>query len=211
MTTDSTPRAGRTRWRRFAAVTAPALAAALGIVALEAQGALAASFHVSGLPMVITADKMVGSGFDQYGFFDPAYENKAADIPSMIPVAITGIREAKLYNLCQSVTIPGFNVSMVITAGTDPDNPVTASDLFIDMSRLEGNATFKQIDIGIDAMDMEKGPKSDALIPQNMFGQQADSLVITNLKQTAYSTSAGTFTLQNMNMALKWGTYTCPQ
>lgn len=207
------PRVGRTRWRRFAALAAPAVLAASGILLMEGQGALAASFRVSGLPAVITADHLVGTGFGQYGYFDAAYPNKNAGIDAMIPVAITGIRSATINNLCQSVTIPGFNVSLVIKAGTKPDRPVEATNLFIDMTKLSGDAKFTNIEIGNDASDLYKGKGPAGLkgAPNNMFGQQADVLEISNLKQTIYSTSAGTFVLKDMDMQIKWGSFTCPQ
>jgi hypothetical protein len=217
MSHDAPAPTGRTRWRRFAAAVVPAVAVAAGIVMLEGQGALAASFRVSGIPAVITADRMVGQGFGQYGYFDAAKANSGAGIPGMLPVAVTGIKSATLYNLCQSVTIPGFNVSLVIKAGTDPARPVTAQNLFIDMDQMSGDAKFTNIEIGNDASDLDpttnpkaKGPAGLAG-PQNMFGQQADMIEVTNLRQRAYATSAGTFVLNNMSLDLKMGTYTCPQ
>jgi hypothetical protein len=216
MSKDVTPGAGRTRWRRFAALAVPATIAAAGIVVAQGEGVLAASFRVSGIPAVITADKLVGTGFGQYGFFDATHPNAGAGIPATLPVAITGIRSATLYNLCQSVTIPGFNVSLVIKAGTKPDRPVEATNLFIDMDQMSGDATFTNIEIGNDASDLDgknKGAKGPVGLagPQNMFGQQADKIEVTNLKQRAYATSAGTFVLKDMNLALKMGTFTCPQ
>lgn len=222
MSEDVTPRTGRTRWRRFAAAVVPATIAAGGIVVAMGEGALASSFRVSGIPAVITADRMVGQGFGQFGFFDPAKANPGAGIPGMIPVATTGIRSAKLYNLCQSVTIPGFNVSLVIKAGTDPNRPVLAENLFIDMDQMSGDATFTNIEIGNDASDLDpnnpppkpfkpgKGPAGLAG-PQNMFGQQADTIEVTNLKQRAYATSAGTFVLKDMSLNIKLGSLACPQ
>lgn len=218
MSKDMTPGAGRIRWRRFAVAAVPAVAAAVGIVMLEGQGALAASFTVSGLPATITADKMVGTGFAQYGSIDGANGNSTAGINAAIPVAVTGLKSATLYNLCQSVTIPfpinipgvGNSVSMVIKAGTDTKNPVTASNLFIDMTKMSGDAVFTNIQIGNDASTLSKGP-AGAQGFQNMYGQQADGLTVTNLKQTAYATSAGTFTLNGMTLSLVNGTSSCPQ
>ncbi|HEY6797340.1 MAG TPA: DUF6230 family protein [Kineosporiaceae bacterium] len=210
MSTSMAPhKRGWSRRRRYAAVFLPSIAVGLGWSVLTAQGALAASLHVSGLPTTITADRLVGTNFAQYGWFDGAKANPGAGIPGLIPVTRTGIENATLYNLCQSVTIPGFNVSLVIKAGTDSANPVKATNLVIDMSKLEGNATFTNIDIGGDASELSKGPKGFAG-PQNMFSQEAQALEITKLKQTAYSTSAGTFTLNGLSLEVKTGTITCP-
>lgn len=221
MSEDVTPRTGRTRWRRFAAASVPATIVAAGIVVAMGEGALAASFRVSGIPAIITADRLVGTGFGQYGNFDATKPNTGAGIPAMLPVATTGIRSARLYNLCQSVTIPGFNISLVIKAGTEKDRPVEAENLFIDMDQMSGDATFTNIEIGNDASDLDpsKPPKPPARPGkgpdglqgnQNMFGQQADSIEVTNLKQRAYATSAGTFVLKDMSLNIKMGNYTCP-
>ncbi len=220
MSKDTTPGAGRTRWRRFALSAVPATGAAIAILAMQAQGALAASFTISGLPATITADKLVGTGFEQWGSLDQANGNLTANpkIYPALPVATTGLKTATLYNLCQSVTInfpidlPGLgkSVTLVIQAGKDKNHPVTAKDLFIDMTSLSGDAEFTNIEIGNDATTLDKGPAGGGVRLQNMYGQQADKIVVTNLKQTAYATSAGTFTLNGMTLDLKTGTYTCP-
>ncbi len=58
---------GRTRWRRFAAVVIPAAAAAGAIVFGMANGAIAASFNVSGQTFKVSADRLEATGFVQYG------------------------------------------------------------------------------------------------------------------------------------------------
>src|SRR3954463_6393290 len=58
---------GRTRWRRFAAVMAPAAVAAGAIVFGMANGAIAASFAVSGTSFKVSATELDGTGFVQYG------------------------------------------------------------------------------------------------------------------------------------------------
>ena len=60
---------GRTRWRRFAAVMAPAVAAAGLMVVGIANGAVPASFAVSGSTFKVSADTLDGTGFVQYGGF----------------------------------------------------------------------------------------------------------------------------------------------
>ena len=76
-------------------------------------------------------------------------------------------------------------------------NPATASDLLIDMDSLEGDATFNNIQIGRDAGTL--GGEAGA------FGQSAERVVITDLKQVARSTSAGVFTLNGLRMGLNVG------
>jgi hypothetical protein len=183
---------GRTRWRRFAAVMIPAAAAAGAIVVGMANGAIAASFAVSGSTFKVSADQLVGNGFVQYGGL--AKEKSGA----VHPVAVSGISSASLSNLCQSVVVPNTPVSLVIRAGGG-GNPATATDLLIDMTQLSGDATFTNIQIGQDASTLSKGPQS-AVGQAGGFGQQADKVVINHLRQVAWSTSAGTFTLNGLDL-----------
>ncbi len=185
------PVLGRTRWRRFAAVSVPALAVAGAIVFGMANGAIAASFAVSGSTFKVSADQLVGNGFVQYGGLAL---DKAGNAH---PVAVSGIKSADLSNLCQSVVVPGTSISLVIRAGKD--KPASATDLLIDMTQLSGDAVFNNISIGQDASTLNKGP-AGAVGQAGGFGQQADKVTITGLRQVAWSTSAGTFTLNGLDL-----------
>jgi hypothetical protein len=197
---------GRTRWKRFATVFVPASFIAGAIVFGQATGAIAASFNVSGQQFKVSADKLEGTGFVQYGGLATekgGNPQNPAD-PKNHFVAVSGIAKAKLYNLCQSVKVPGLPVSMVIHAGKDVNNPAEATDLLIDLSSLKGDATFQNIQIGIDASDLTKGG-ANAKGMQGSFAQQADSVVITNLRQVAWSTTAGTFKLTGLDLGVSAG------
>jgi hypothetical protein len=192
--TDETTR-GRTRWRRFAALTLPAVAAAGFIVFGMANGAIAASFAVSGQTFKVSADRLVGDGFVQYG--SVVEDGKG----NQHPVAVSGIKRATLTNLCQSVRVPGMPVVLTINAGGG-DKPARASNMLIDMTELSGDATFTNIEIGRDAGTLNKAnTKGQA----GSFGQQADRVVINDLKQVAWSTSAGTFTLNGLRLKVNVG------
>jgi hypothetical protein len=197
---------GRTRWKRFATVVVPASFIAGAIVFGQATGAIAASFNVSGSQFKVSADKLVGTGFVQYGGMASekgANPANPAD-PKNHLVAVSGIASAKLYNLCQSVKVPGLPASMVIHAGQDPNNPAEATDLLIDLTSLKGDATFNNIQIGIDASDLSKGGVNAKGL-QGGFAQQADGVTITGLKQVAWSTTAGTFKLTGLDLSLSTG------
>jgi hypothetical protein len=134
---------GRTRWRRFAAVVIPAAAAAGAIVYGMANGAIAASFNVSGQTFKVSADKLEATGFVQYGgiVHSKGTDGRTTDVP----VATAGMADAKLTNLCQSVKVPNLGST-------------------------------------------------------GAFGQQAKSVVINGVKQTAWSTSAGQFELKGLHL-----------
>ncbi|WP_433611329.1 DUF6230 family protein [Dactylosporangium sp. CA-139114] len=197
---------GRTRWKRFATVVVPASFIAGAIVFGQATGAIAASFNVSGSQFKVSADRLEGTGFVQYGGMATEKGGNASNPadPKNHPVAVSGIAKAKLYNLCQSVKVPGLPVTMVIHAGKDAKNPAEATDLLIDLTSLKGDATFDNIQIGIDASDLTKGG-ANAKGLQGGFAQQADGVVITNLKQVAWSTTAGTFKLSGLDLGISTG------
>jgi Family of unknown function (DUF6230) len=187
------PAYGRTNWRRFAiAVGVPAVIAG-GLVAGLAHGAFAASLTVSGQAFKIKADKLVGDGFAQYSDAYTTVDGKP------VAVAVSGIRHAKLYNLCQSVHPKGSPVSLTLHAGIDPKHPAEAANLLIGLTELRGNAVFSDIAIGVDASRLsEGGPRAKGAA--GGFAQEASSVTITDLEQTAYSTQAGTFTLRGLNL-----------
>lgn len=182
---------GRTSWRRFAALMLPATAVAGAIVFGMANGAIAASFAVSGQTFKVSASRLEGEGFKQYGGIVTERQSGAEH-----PVAVSGIDRAKLYDLCQSVKVPNLPVVLTINAGGGGD-PATATNLLLDITQLEGDATFTNIDIGVDASEVGGEPGS--------FAQRSDSVVITDLKQVAWSTSAGTFNLKGLKLKVKAG------
>jgi len=116
---------------------------------------------------------------------------------------MSGIKSAKIYNLCQ--TVAAGPLVLRIEAGKDADHPVEADDLLIGMSELSGDATFKNIDIGQDASTLTKGGAAAHGDVVGSFGQQADSVTIDGLHQIAYSTSASTFKLTGMSLKLYVG------
>jgi hypothetical protein len=191
---------GRTRWRRFAVVLVPALAAVGGLLWGISAGAFPAQITVSGQQFKVSATELRGEGFIQI----PGWDTDADG--TNIPVARSVIDEAELDNLCQSVAIPDGLVGLLfpgidtivlrIEAGGDGE-PATASNLVIGMDQLSGDATFTNIEIGNDAGDISGEP-----LLTGQFGQRADRVVITDLEQTAYSTSAGTFRLTGLNLRI---------
>jgi len=88
--------------------------AAGALTVAMANGAIAASFAVSGQQFKLTAGTLTGTGFVNYGTID-----KHAD-GSLVPVAVSAFKSADITNLCQSVvtTLPVIgNVTLTIKAG----------------------------------------------------------------------------------------------
>jgi hypothetical protein len=200
---------GGTRWKRFGVVMVPSIAATAAIGVALAQGALAASFSVSGQSFKVTASHLEGSGFLQYGAVDVEHDGKTQ------PVAVSAFKTAKIDNLCQSVVVPVpvvGDVSMVLKAGGG-STPVQAKDLYIDLTDLQADAVFHNINIGVAAADADKsgaqmkgdGEHADG----GSFAQEATSADLDNVKQTAWATSAGTFELSGLSLHVSAGDHEC--
>jgi hypothetical protein len=165
-----------------------------------ANGAVPVSFAVSGSQFQISASQLDGTGFSQYA----GVTNDTAGKPHQ--VAIANIASANLADLCQSVVTdtPLGKVGLLITAGGG-GKPATATDLQIGMTDLKGDSTFNNIRIGVDASTVNTSHKGTA----GDFAQDADSVKITHLQQTAWSTQASVFTLTGMHLQLTDGTKGC--
>jgi hypothetical protein len=192
----------------------PSVAATAAIGVGLAQGALAASFAVSGQEFKVKAGHLEGHGFAQYGGVDMGYANvKEGDAKVPRPVAISTFRNATINDMCQSVVtdVPGLGkITLRLTAGTG-DKPVVAKNLYLDVTDLKADAQFKNIDIGVAAKDTDrrkggKGPEvTDQSIMQNGFGQQAEVAVLDNVEQKAWATTAASFKLSGLSMKLHRG------
>ncbi|WP_329221118.1 DUF6230 family protein [Streptomyces sp. NBC_01485] len=207
---------GGTRWKRFAVVMVPSVAATACIGVALAQGALAASFSVSGQSFKVSADYIEGKGFSQYGAIDTG---KTLDGKGAIhPVAVSAFADARIQKMCQSVVTPGIpllgSVTLQLTAGdsSDPQKQVAAKNLYIDVEDLGAdNAVFHDMEIGVSAGSMKNPPMKGGTEQANPngFGQQASSVELYGVKQTAWATTAGTFTLPGLSMKLYSGTKEC--
>ncbi|MEU6388495.1 DUF6230 family protein [Streptomyces sp. NPDC046939] len=202
---------GGTRWKRFAVVMVPSVAATAAIGVAVAQGALAASFSVSGQQFKVSASSLDGTNFVQYGALDTGKTGAH-------PVAVVGMKSATIHNLCQSVVVPVpvfGDVTMRLEAGGGK-KPVEAGNIYIDADELSADAEFTNIDIGVAAGDTNvadgKGGRGPGISPgdrgkadPNSFAQQADSVHFEKVKQRAWATNAASFKLSGLHMAVKKG------
>jgi hypothetical protein len=186
----------RSRGGRVALAAVPVAVVASVLMGGVAQGAVPVSFAVSGSQFQIGASRLDGTGFSQYG---GVTQDTAGGEHS---VAIANIKSATLSDLCQSIVTetPLGTVGVLIKAGGG-GNPATASDLQLGMTGLRGDSSFGNIRIGVDASTVNTDAKGDA----GDFGQDADTVTITNLQQTAWSTQASVFNLTGMTLELTDG------
>jgi hypothetical protein len=190
-------RRGRVRLRRAAVMAVPATAAAAGLMLLTAEGALGVQFAISGMPFTVTATELDGKGFEQFGGLDemaPGSPN-AGETGGQVLVVVSAIKTATLTKLCQSVDLGGTN--LLIKAGEGREK-VKAENLTTDSTALSGNAAFDNIEIGNDASTLNKaGVKG----PLGVFSQQADTVFISDLRQTNYATTAVKFKLPGLKLS----------
>lgn len=199
---------GRVRWKRFGMMLSASAVVGAVLVTLTAQGVLAAQFAISGIPFTVTADRLDGTGFEQFGTLDSmpdgspnasacagASEANQGNCGGVVVVAVSAIQTATLSNLCQSINLGGTNLK--ITAGGN-GRSVQATTLVVDSDLLTGDATFTNIEIGRDASTLNKVPGVTG--PLGLFAQQADSVVITNLRQSNFATTAAAFSLPGLTL-----------
>jgi hypothetical protein len=202
--TDTPPAAeqGRVRWRRFAGMMLASSVVAGALVVMTAQGVLAANFAVSGIPFTVTSSRLEGQGFEQFATLDEMAPDSpnAGDTGGQLILIVSAIQTADLADLCQSIELGGTFVK--ITAGTSTRH-VTAHTLVVDSDVVTGDATFTKMEIGRDASTLDKVRDADGhpvVGNIGVLGQQADSVVITNLRQNNFATTAGSFQLPNLNL-----------
>ncbi|MFI8960757.1 DUF6230 family protein [Streptomyces sp. NPDC053493] len=211
---------GGTRWKRFAVVMVPSVAATAAIGVGLAQGALAASFSISGQEFKVKADSLVGNDFVQYGSVDAGKDLEGKDFAA--PVAVSGFSEAWITNMCQSVVTPNVpfvgDVTLQLKAGTegakDDSKKVYAKNIYLDVSSLKTDAEFGNIDIGVAAGNLAKSPGKPGIQPNTKanpygFGQRAETAKLSNVEQKAWATTAGTFKLPDLDLSLHRGKVEC--
>ncbi|MCX5375776.1 DUF6230 family protein [Streptomyces sp. NBC_00091] len=205
---------GGTRWKRFALVMVPSIAATAAVGVGLAQGALAASFSVSGQDFKVSADKLDGDDLLQYG---SVAEGKGLDGKTVKhPVTISGFSRAEITNMCQSLVtpVPGVGpITMQLRTG-NKGTPAVAHNIYLDVAELDTDATFTDLDIGVavgDATDKDHptAPQANTVSNGALFSQRAKKAVLTKVRQKAWATTAGTFTLPDLKLRLLSGDKPC--
>ncbi|MFD3548811.1 DUF6230 family protein [Streptomyces sp. NPDC058655] len=202
---------GGTRWKRFALVMVPSIAATAAVGVGLAQGALAASFSVSGQDFKVSADSLVGEDLIQYGSLSKGKElHTGKDVYH--PVTISGFSKATITNMCQSLVTPTplGNITLQLRTGNKGEAAV-AKNIYLDVAELDADAEFTDLDIGVAVNDGSHTtkPKPGTVADGAMFSQRAKTAKLTNVKQKAWATTAGTFTLPDLKLRLLGGDKPC--
>jgi hypothetical protein len=212
---------GKTRWRRFALAFGIPGTVIAAILALAASGAMAIPVTISGLPFTLSGNQLNAQNFSQYGDVDVcAITALCPDVVAGGPLAGANVKAVGvttigtlndgsgngIVGLDQVVCGPtGFgtpaNLKIEITGDT-----VAASNLVADITALNTNSdtttTFTNLSVGIPLTQRSSGSAT--------FGQTASSFTIgtsgtpPSFKQTAVYTSAGTFAVKHLNLAVSF-------
>ncbi|MFD3328140.1 DUF6230 family protein [Streptomyces sp. NPDC058701] len=189
------PPEGRVDWKRTAAVALPAVFAVGALAMVMAQGALAASFAVSGTNFQVSSSKLSSKGLASYVQTDRSVDGKGH------PVALLGLGEATLSDICQSAEArtPLGTVVFKLTAG-GPAGEVTAGNLVIDGEDLVGDAVFGTAEIGRDASTLDRvdGVRGEP----GTFGLQAGNIEVLGVRSHAWSATGGNFRLKGMKLSV---------
>ncbi|MEU6736077.1 DUF6230 family protein [Streptomyces physcomitrii] len=198
---------GHTSWKRLAFVAVPTallsgvLIAGVGAGVVPAAIAVSTqSLALSGQQLKISADSLNGRGFAQYVDVDSTARGDKAS-------AVTRIDKADIRDLCQSTVadLPGVGkVTTLIRAGRG-DKQVHVDGLVIRTNNISGDAEFRDIVIGNDANTSKRMRGA----PDGSFGQEAERVRITKLRQDAIGVRADLFKLSGLKLSVKRGDHSC--
>lgn len=194
-------RRSRTHWRRFIFVYLTVTALAAGTIVTTTAAAIPVSFAVAGNPFTVTAQRLTADGATQFA----AFRQDATGHDH--PVAVVGIREAKISGLCQSAVAHTPLGAATLVVRSDADHPVRAHDMVIDLSEVTGDMTFESVEMGRDAATLNR---SGVAGPTGTYAQQASTLTITDMRLEAWSLTAGMFSLSDASLSVERGEQPCP-
>ncbi|GAA1905677.1 DUF6230 family protein [Streptantibioticus ferralitis] len=202
---------GRTRWKLFAAIMVPGIAVATALGIGMAQGALAASFFISGRRFQLSTASLVGHGLSVYSTVDVTREGV------LVPVVVTGLRSAVIRGLCESVVtpVPFLGPYTLRLTGADRLRRAEARDIFIDATAL--NATQQSahdLNVGVAAGSITKGPvnpgdRHSRFFDPNGFAQQASTTFLANARWQAVAVSAVTLDVPDVRVRVLAGRHEC--
>ncbi|MET8217275.1 MULTISPECIES: DUF6230 family protein [Streptomyces] len=184
---------GRTHWKRSAVMLVPCTLAVGAMGIALAQGAIAASFAVSGTAFKVRAEEVTANGLSSF----PSSIGSGGDAK---PVLLAAVKDGTVSGVCvslkQKVPVVG-EISMLVRSGSD--KPLKGSNLIVNADALTGGGgKVTGVQAGRDASTLSGAPGVTG--PKGVFGVQADSAVAHDVNSTAYSANSGTLTLEKLEI-----------
>ncbi|MEU5097005.1 DUF6230 family protein [Streptomyces sp. NPDC020996] len=185
---------GRTHWKRSAVMFVPCTLAVGTLGIALAQGALAASFAVSGTAFKVAASEVTAEGVSSF----PSSLGDSADDAK--PVLLAAVKNGTVSDVCvsleQKLPVVG-KISMLVHSGAD--KPLAGSNLVVNADALtSGGGKVTGVQAGRDASTLTGAPGVTG--PKGVFGVQANTAVAHDVKSTAYSANGGTLTLEKLQI-----------
>ncbi|MEO3891932.1 DUF6230 family protein [Nonomuraea sp. B5E05] len=193
---------GRVRWKRFGLILVPVAAMTSLLIGATAQGAIGATFVVSGNGFKLFAGELRGQGFSLATDVDRTKDGR------LIPVIVAGVRRAAVSELCSSALVktPVGTVTLRLTGGQG-GNEVDIDDLVIDVSVGQTAASIRDLELGRDASTLDEVPAGRG--PAGTFGGQARVVTLRDVRLGARAVTAATFSLPDLGLKLSRGEHEC--
>ncbi|UGY94478.1 DUF6230 family protein [Streptomyces gobiensis] len=188
---------GRTHWKRSAVMFVPGVACVGAVVIAIAQGAMAASFAVSGKNFKVSADEITGEGISSFPAAVGKKDGKGGEA-----VLLAGIKSGTAKGVClsmqQKLPLVG-EVSLLVKSGDQ--KPVKGENIVVNADALTSSGgRVTGVEAGRDAATLTKAPGVTG--PPGLFGVQADTAVARDVRSTAWATNGGSLTLSKVDIAL---------
>lgn len=187
---------GRTHWKKSAVMLVPGVACVGALVIALAQGAMAASFAVSGKNFKVTADRITGRGISSFPSSQTSKDGKGH------AVLLAGIKSGTAKGVClsmkQSLPVVG-DVSMTVRSGDG--TPIRGENLVVNADALTSSGgRVTGVQAGRDASTLSAAPGVSG--PPGLFGVQASTAVANDVKSTAWASNGGSLTLSKVEIQL---------
>ncbi|MFV2175864.1 DUF6230 family protein [Actinomadura sp. LOL_016] len=182
------------RLRRFLVLFVPATGSLAVLAFGMAQGALPASFAVSGRQMKVSADELSGQGFDLYRAVVHSADGDDH------PVLTLTMRSARVVGLCQSAAVdtPLGRYTVRLSA-KDPARPSRVHGLSISATDVDADVDFRSLLLNRDAGGL--GADAPTTGSPGDFGVGADGFVVTNVRADAWLVAGGSFQVTGLDVS----------
>jgi hypothetical protein len=177
-------------------VLVPGVACVGAVVIALAQGAMAASFAVSGKNFKVSADEITGRGISGFPSSLGSKDGKGH------AVLLAGIESGTAKGVClsmkQRLPLVG-EVSLLVRSGGS--RPIKGEHLVVNADALtSGGGKVTGVQAGRDASTLNGAPGVSG--PQGLFGVQADTALARDVKSTAWASNGGSLTLDKVEIEL---------
>jgi len=185
----------RIRWHRFALMFVPSLGALAVLAAGTAQGALPASFAVSGRQAKVSAEEITGTGFALYPAVVTSVDGHRH------PVMVLAMRSARLRGLCHSTSVDTPLGRYVLRLQARPGSrPSRVDHLVISATTVDADVDLGSLQLNRDAGTLDTVPGLAG--PPGAFGLQSVGYTVRHVRAGTWMTTGGSFRVSGLRASL---------